>query len=697
VTRASEPTPRIAVVGCGAIAEAFHVPALARHESIRSELVLVDPDLPRARDLARRFGAGGACADIREVLDRIDGAIVAVPPRLHHPIGLACIRAGVHVLCEKPLAETPEAARELVDVADREGVALAVNQTRRLFPSFLKVRELLRSGAIGRPERIEYQMGEPFDWPAATASYFGAAGSKKGVLLDTGAHILDLVCWWLGEKPELSDYRDDSSGGTEAVAQISLRTRECEARVRLSWLSKLANRYRIEGEAGSIEGGAYEWSSLTLRDAAGRGRKLRVGERGLGFDDLANRLIDNFLDVVRGLAEPLVPGAEVLSSIELIEACYQQRSRFDLPWNVNVSTAWSSPGTGPVLVTGAGGFVGGRVVEILHDSGYPVRAGVRRWSSAARIGRLPVEIVQCDVTDPEQLRRATDGAQAVVHCAVGDHNVTVEGTRRLLEASRAAAIQRIVHISTIDVYGAESGEIHEDQPLRSGNSTYGDDKIAAERVCSEFVERGLPVCILRPTLIYGPFSASWTIEWAMRLQARPWLLSEEDSRGTCNLLYVDDLVAAVMLALENDEAVGEAFNINGGERPTWQEYFDTLNAELGLQPLVTSSPTASRLSAGAMQPVRSTAKFLLSHFEDRIMSIYQRSDVAKALMLRAEGMIRKTPTTAEFGMLGRTASYATEKAARMLGYKPRFSMADGAKRSAQWLRHHGYVGETSPR
>ena len=92
-----------------------------------------------------------------------------------------------------------------------------------------------------------------------------------------------------------------------------------------------------------------------------------------------------------------------------------------------------------VLVTGAGGFIGGRVVEALHlTGGTRVRAGVRRWASAARIGRFPVELAHCDVMESDSLANALTGVSAVVHCAVGDREVTVEGTRNLLEAARRA-------------------------------------------------------------------------------------------------------------------------------------------------------------------------------------------------------------------------------------------------------------------
>ena len=344
-----------------------------------------------------------------------------------------------------------------------------------------------------------------------------------------------------------------------------------------------------------------------------------------------------------------------------------------------------------ILVTGAGGFIGGRMVEILHRlDDTEVRAGVRRWSSAARIGRFPVDIVHCDIMQPDSLAKALDGVDAIVHCAVGDREVTVRGTENLLEAAHRANVQRFVHISTIDVYGEGDGVFDEDRPLTYTERDYGDSKIDAEKACTRYIEKGLPVVMLRPTLVYGPFSASWTVEWAERLQSPPWLLSEEDCRGTCNLLYVDDLVAAVRLALERDEAVGQAFNISGPEQPSWNEYLAALNAALRLPPLRPQSTTTSHLSARLMAPVRTSAKFLLAHCGDAIKALYDRYAIAKAVMRFAERTIKKTPSMGEFGLLGRTATFPTTKAETRLGYAPKFSMADGITLSVAWLRHHGY-------
>jgi nucleoside-diphosphate-sugar epimerase len=345
-----------------------------------------------------------------------------------------------------------------------------------------------------------------------------------------------------------------------------------------------------------------------------------------------------------------------------------------------------------VLVTGAGGFIGSRIVEMMHDMGFAtVRAGVRRWAAAARIGRFPVEIVQCDVTDLAQVRAAMQGVEWVVHCAVGNRDVTVRGTDNVMQAARDARVQRVVHLSTIDVYGDVIGETTEDSPLIPTGSAYGDSKIEAEQLCRRYQAEGLPVVVLRPTIVYGPHSALWTIEFAERLQVHPWPFAKDFCQGICNLVYVDDLVYAVMLGLTRPEALGQAFNVNGPDRPTWQDYFEALNNAMGLPPLVPQARTASTLSAWTMQPVRSAAKFALRHFQAPIMTIYQRYDLAKKIMKLAERMIKKAPTANEFRLFSKPGRFPTAKAERLIGYRARFSMADGIALSVAWLRHHGFI------
>jgi predicted dehydrogenase len=325
--------PTIAVIGCGAIADASHIPALARHASIRDRLVLVDRDGARAEAAAARHGVTRTSDDYRSVLGEVDGVVISVPHHLHVPISLDCLSRSVHVLCEKPLADTTAEVERLVEAAETAGVTIGVNNKRRLFSSSRIVKELIDAGTVGELKSFEYYQGAKFDWPATTDSYFGAKGSGKGVLFDLGSHVLDLACWWLGGRPELVSYEDDSRGGTEAVARVVFRHGQCRGLVHLSWLTRLRNSYRIVGSRGSIEGELYDERGVTLVQADGR----RVEKKGKVKVDTAQEMMDSFIATITTGTAPAVPAREVSPSIGLIDECYVTRGLLAAPWYVDAT------------------------------------------------------------------------------------------------------------------------------------------------------------------------------------------------------------------------------------------------------------------------------------------------------------------------------------------------------------------------
>jgi nucleoside-diphosphate-sugar epimerase len=345
-----------------------------------------------------------------------------------------------------------------------------------------------------------------------------------------------------------------------------------------------------------------------------------------------------------------------------------------------------------ILVTGAGGFIGGWIVESLWLRGMKnVRAGVRRWSTAARIGRFPVEIVLCDVMDKNQLERAMSGVEAVVHCALGAGDVIVKGLENVLLASQRSGVKRFVHLSTIDVYGKTEGDIDEKTPYQYTGSAYGDQKIEAEKVCWRFLEMGLPTVVLRPTIVYGPYCKLWIVKYAQRLLSGKWGIFKGLGEGTCNLVYVQDLVDAILLSLDSEQAVGKAFNINGPELITWNDYFCRLNAALGGQPLAEIDPARAKLSSTLIEPVKAVARFVLKHYGATLTKVYQESRVAQVLMKRAERRMTTTPGNLELAQLGRMSRYSISRAQSLLGYAPRFSVDAGIDLSAQWLKHESLI------
>jgi predicted dehydrogenase len=323
-------SPRIAVIGCGAIAESYYLPALARHAGILEALILVDQNIDRAQRMAAAFNVKQLVADYREVLEKVDGVIIALPTLLHHPISREFLSRGVPALCEKPLAESLDKAMEMVELAHKMAVPLATNYQQRLWPQFVKVKELVADRSLGEPVHIKYQVGDGFSWPTVSGFYFNAGRGSRGVLLDRGAHVLDHICWWLGGRPSLIRSQNDSLGGIDAVASVQFARNKCVGEVTLSWLSRFPGRFRVEFERGSIEGEVYYPQSVLMKQ--GTEPQKRVKLNSATYVALGYRMVDNFIGVLAGSENPLVPASDVLDSIAFTDECYGTATRFDMPW-----------------------------------------------------------------------------------------------------------------------------------------------------------------------------------------------------------------------------------------------------------------------------------------------------------------------------------------------------------------------------
>lgn len=322
----------IALIGCGAIAESYYLPVLARQQSVLANLTLVDQNIERAWKLAETFNVKLCLTDYHEVLDKVDGAIIALPTHLHHPVSMEFLTLGVPVLCEKPLAESASQAREMVQVAKKKDTFLAVNYFQRLIPVFAQVKEWVTEKKFGDLQYVKYVVGEEFKWPSVSGFYFNSPISARGILRDRGAHALDHICWWLGGKPKVISSQNDSFGGSEAVAYVRFEMGQCTGEVRLSWLENTSSRYKITCEKGTILGDVYDYKNLTLGGSNSQKKQIHLNSKEKTKLDIAQKVITNFLNILTKGDQPLVSGNDVLESVELIDECYAVATRFSMPW-----------------------------------------------------------------------------------------------------------------------------------------------------------------------------------------------------------------------------------------------------------------------------------------------------------------------------------------------------------------------------
>jgi nucleoside-diphosphate-sugar epimerase len=326
-----------------------------------------------------------------------------------------------------------------------------------------------------------------------------------------------------------------------------------------------------------------------------------------------------------------------------------------------------------VLVTGATGFIGSHLVERLATvEGARVRTLSRSLNRSAELKWVAEELVQCDVTDPRAVRHAVRGCQLIFHCAGLVHDfaapmesfrqVNVEGTRNVLEAALEAGVERVVHLSSIAVYGIDPKDgTNEDQPYRPCGMPYFDTKIEAERVADRlFKEHGLPLVVIRPANVYGPGSPLWTLGLVAMIKSGQVTLIDK-GRGMSNHLYIDNLVDALILAARNDHVIGQSFIISDDARTDWKEFLGHYVSMLGLEPL----PSISKGRA------------------------YYRALLARAAAPLTGRAPELTPDAIR--LWTQTGTFDIGRAKARLSYEPRISLDQGMRSTEKWLRQSGHL------
>ncbi len=324
-----------------------------------------------------------------------------------------------------------------------------------------------------------------------------------------------------------------------------------------------------------------------------------------------------------------------------------------------------------VLVTGAAGFLGGHLVDMLVERGDEVRTMVRPVEDVSRLRKLGgVEVVNGDLTDRESLKRAVQGVQRVYNVAAKtgpwglekDYTaVNVWGVADLVTASMDAGVQRIVHTSSITVYGHHlHGIVTEDHAFHAEDNPYSRTKIAGEKLVADLVkERGAPVVIVRPAWIYGPRdNASFGRFVTMVDSGKGFLIGS--GKNIVPVVYVRDVAQSLIKAGDADDGViGRAYTIADDRRVTQVEYLNTIADFLEVSPVSRKVPYFALYTAGR------TAEMLW----------------------QAMGRRKSAPppvTTYGVTLLGGNQEFSIEKARRELGYKPEFDVIRGVAEGVSW-------------
>jgi nucleoside-diphosphate-sugar epimerase len=324
----------------------------------------------------------------------------------------------------------------------------------------------------------------------------------------------------------------------------------------------------------------------------------------------------------------------------------------------------------PVLVTGATGFTGGRLVRVLRERGVPVRALVREGSRSAWLAEAGVELVTGDLRDADAVRRAAAGVERIYHIAAvyrtAGHpdsyyrDVNVGGTVNVLEAARQHGVARVVHCSTVGVHGDVSVIPSDENAPYNPGDIYQVTKLEAEERARAAFAAGLPGAVVRPAGIYGPGDLRFLKLFKGIYRRRFLMLGSGET--LYHLTYVDDLVEGILLCGEHPAALGQVYILCGDGYLTLNELAAEVARAVGREPPRWHFPLAPVLAAAVVCE-------------------------AVCRPLRIDPPLHRRRV--EFFVKDR--AFTHEKARRELGWAPKVPLAEGIERTARWYLEQGLL------
>jgi len=325
---------RLAIIGCGAITEIGYMPALQNMPDFHVH-ALIDSDLIRAKELAGKYGVPCIYLNISDVLKEVDAVVIATPPHIRPEIAEKALSHGLHVLCEKPLANSKADCEKIVRAAEKSGCVLAVAHTFRFYPNRNYVYELIKNNALGKINTVNIEEGSPADWPTKTGYTFRKEMVPGGVLLNNGIHSLDTLFWWFGEPLEFV-YKDDSIGGLESNARIEMKYHsDIEVKFRLSRTCHLDNKIIIICEKGQICLPIYDPVKIEMHIDGENNIKI-LTPNDFGFVDAVVSQLRDFAESIMHIRLPRVTGIDGLKVIGFIERCYCIKRSRPIPERVPI-------------------------------------------------------------------------------------------------------------------------------------------------------------------------------------------------------------------------------------------------------------------------------------------------------------------------------------------------------------------------
>ena len=327
----------IGIIGCGKIAQVRHIPEYAGHPQARLA-GFYDLNQERARELAEKWG-GKAYSSWEEMLadPGIDAVSVCVANNAHAQLSIAALRAGKHVLCEKPMATTLADCEAMVAAARESGKFLMIGQNQRLTKAHQKARELVENGTLGKilTFRTTFGHGGPETWsvdPGKNTWFFDKSKAAMGAMADLGIHKTDLIQYLLGQtvvettaKVTTLDKRGADGqliGVDDNAICIYRMSGGAMGTMTASWTFYGAedNSTVLYGTKGILR--IYDDPAYSLKLITADGEKVLYELEAIQTNDNQTKsgVIDCFMDCLVNNTPPAISGQSVLTAMRAVFA-----------------------------------------------------------------------------------------------------------------------------------------------------------------------------------------------------------------------------------------------------------------------------------------------------------------------------------------------------------------------------------------
>ncbi|MFD1137451.1 Gfo/Idh/MocA family protein [Paenibacillus urinalis] len=327
---------KVAVFGCGAIAERRHIPEYAANEQV--ELVaFADPIIERAEKMAETYGGKGY-ASYEELLanEEVDAVSVCTPNYLHASMAIAAANAGKHVLVEKPMACTAEEGEQMIEAAKKNGVFLMVGHNQRLMPPHVKAKELLESGKLGKVLTFRTSFGHPgpeaWSVDGADSWFFRKEEAIMGAMGDLGVHKSDFIRYLLND--EVSEvagfistlHKEGTEVDDNATCILRMKSGAVGTLV-ASWTQYKGgdNSTVLWCENGVMKIGTVEGDEVIVELTNGTVETYKVGAMATNEKQVPSGVIDAFVESIVTNTPPSISGEEGLKSLNVILAAFESQ------------------------------------------------------------------------------------------------------------------------------------------------------------------------------------------------------------------------------------------------------------------------------------------------------------------------------------------------------------------------------------